>query len=65
MLWRLIETDPCLSVQVDKVALIRTGLYPTLEYQPTDRFGASTAHVLRADCDMRTHVTDHRFYDGS
>ncbi|MGH8998418.1 MAG: ABC transporter substrate-binding protein, partial [Acidimicrobiia bacterium] len=34
-----------------------SGVYPTVRYGPTSRFGATTSHVLEADCRRRQYRT--------
>jgi branched-chain amino acid transport system substrate-binding protein len=34
-----------------------TNLFPTVKFSPTSRFGATTSHVLEADCQARRYKT--------
>ncbi|HEX2027432.1 MAG TPA: ABC transporter substrate-binding protein [Nitriliruptorales bacterium] len=43
---------------------LETGLFPTLNYSPQDHFGASTVHVLQANCDAGEHTTLATFVSG-
>ncbi|MEA2453359.1 MAG: branched-chain amino acid transport system substrate-binding protein [Actinomycetota bacterium] len=43
--------------RVERTDRIHTGISPNLHYTPNDHFGASSTHVLRADCsDQRWHT---------
>ncbi len=43
---------------------VESGVFPSLSYRPDDHFGASTTHVLRADCDAGEHETVATFASG-
>ena len=45
---------------------IETGVFPTLQYAPGKHFGATTAHMLEADCGSRPgrYITTARFVTG-
>lgn len=43
---------------------LRTGVGPELNYTPDDHFGASSAHLIRADCGKGEHVTLDTFVTG-
>lgn len=38
-------------------ATVDGGVFPPVSYAPTDRFGADSTHLLRADCDIQEHRT--------
>lgn len=42
-------------------ARVQTGVYPDLQYSPTNHFGARQVHVLKVDCARGAHVTEQRF----
>lgn len=43
---------------------IKTNVYPTIDYTSRGHFGASSAHVLTADCGAGIHTTLHTFATG-
>jgi branched-chain amino acid transport system substrate-binding protein len=43
-------------------ATVKSGVYPDLRYTPTNHFGASQVHILRADCGSGQFVTEQAFY---
>jgi hypothetical protein len=42
---------------VEKQTAIKTGVFPQLDYSPTDHFGANQVHVLKADCSVKQYKT--------
>jgi len=58
----LDETGPNLSRQSFIAAVqgssFKSEVFPDLKYSPNNHFGASTVHVLRADCSKRAFVTE-------
>jgi ABC-type branched-subunit amino acid transport system substrate-binding protein len=36
---------------------LKSGVFPDLNYSPSDHFGANQVHVLKADCNKGQHVT--------
>jgi branched-chain amino acid transport system substrate-binding protein len=54
-------TRPGYVQSVEGTKGLRAGLNPTLTYSPTDHFGATEVHVLRADCSKRQYVTHATF----
>lgn len=49
---------------VEAGTTIDTSTYPTVRYTPDNHFGASSAHVLKADCSIQEHTTLHTFASG-
>jgi hypothetical protein len=47
-----------------QTATVKSGVFPDLKFTPTNHFGASQVHVLRADCASRQYVTEIPFYRG-
>ncbi|MGH2774688.1 MAG: ABC transporter substrate-binding protein [Actinomycetota bacterium] len=45
----------------ERMRSIRTGVLPPLSFSPTDHFGGSQMHLLRADCSNGRFVTEHSF----
>lgn len=43
-------------------ASVKSGVFPDLKYTPSNHFGASQVHVLRADCASGQYVTEQGFY---
>jgi branched-chain amino acid transport system substrate-binding protein len=43
-------------------ASVKSGVFPDLKYTPSNHFGASQVHVLRADCASDQYVTEQGFY---
>lgn len=58
-----LEAGPNLTregfiASTEQMQNLRTGIFPELDYSPSDHFGANQAHVLRADCSKRAYVTE-------
>ena len=48
-------------IQSTSNATVKTGVYPDLRYTPSNHFGASQVHVLRADCQSGQYQTEATF----
>lgn len=48
-------------IAASNTATVKTGVYPDLKFTPTNHFGASQVHVLRADCSTGQYVTEQAF----
>ncbi len=74
LLWGLSKTlhqlldnaGPSLSregfISATSTATVKSGVFPDLKYTPTNHFGATQAHMLRADCATSQYVTEKGFY---
>ncbi|MGH2749967.1 MAG: ABC transporter substrate-binding protein, partial [Actinomycetota bacterium] len=45
----------------ERLGSVRTGVLPPLSFSPTDHFGGSQMHLLRADCSNNRFVTEQAF----
>ncbi|MDQ4059335.1 MAG: ABC transporter substrate-binding protein [Actinomycetota bacterium] len=45
----------------ERASSIKTGVLPTLSFSPTDHFGGSQMHLLRAECSDNRFVTEQAF----
>jgi ABC-type branched-subunit amino acid transport system substrate-binding protein len=48
-------------VQAVEKSSIKTGIFPDLNFSPSDHFGANQVHVLRVDCSRGAYVTEKAF----
>ena len=48
-------------LSTEKMQNLRTGIFPELNYSPSNHFGANQVHVLRADCSKNAFVTESYF----
>jgi branched-chain amino acid transport system substrate-binding protein len=48
-------------VQAVQTSSIKTGIFPDLNFTPSDHFGANQVHVLRVDCSRGAYVTEKAF----
>lgn len=51
---------------ISKIAMARieTNVYPTLQFSNANRFGASTVHLLKANCSTKQYSTEKTFASG-
>jgi branched-chain amino acid transport system substrate-binding protein len=47
-----------------QTAAVKSNVFPDLKYTPTNHFGASSVHILRADCSKGQYITERPFYSG-
>jgi branched-chain amino acid transport system substrate-binding protein len=45
----------------ERLQNLKTGVFPPVTFSPTDHFGGSQMHLLRADCSKRAFVTEQAF----
>ncbi|MGH2735451.1 MAG: ABC transporter substrate-binding protein [Actinomycetota bacterium] len=46
---------------VERMGPVRTGVFPPVQFSPTDHFGGGQMHLLRADCGPDRFVTEQAF----
>jgi ABC-type branched-subunit amino acid transport system substrate-binding protein len=42
----------------------QTGIYPPVQYSPSNHFGGTQSHLLKADCQARRYITEAQFVSG-